>query len=321
MAALADAGPAPEVDPDTGPVLARRLAVASAVAVVGLVLCYLVMLRTSLGQRFDNAAFEGARDQVPSVTSSSSAQLRRITGDSFAAVLLVLVAIGVLRRRVLLGLGAAFAAGIAVVGTDVLKYYVFTRPALTAAGSGANTFPSGHTATAVASAMALVLVTPPKWRGVAVVVAGAYGWITAAQVETAGWHRPSDAVGAAFLAFAAVTAVGAVLAWTRPIGPPAPGRHRLAQGFLGVVGAANAVVIGWGLFQVLRYLRAHARGLPVSAHIRRTAYATGVSVTVEVVVILLMVLLALLGSANVGAAERLSRRTRPHRTRPHRTRR
>jgi hypothetical protein len=123
-------------------------------------------------------------------------------------------------------------------------------------------------------------------------------------VQTAGWHRPSDAIGAAFLAFAAVTAVGAILARSRPIGPPDPGRHRMAQGVLGLVGAANAGVIVWGLIGVLRYLQAHSLGLRVPVDIRHDAYLTGLSVTVEVVVILLMVLLGLLGRVNIDGPER-----------------
>ena len=75
-------------------------------------------------------------------------------------------------------------------------------------------------------------------------VAGAYGWATAAQVQTAGWHRPSDAIGAAFLAFAAVTAVGAVLARLRPVSWPSRGGHRLAQTVLGFVGFVDLAVGG-----------------------------------------------------------------------------
>ena len=303
MAAIADAPYAPDVGPDAGLVLARRLALASVLAIVCAALSYLLMVRTSLGQRFDEAAFDGAREQVPGLAATAGSQLRRITADSFAIVLVALVAIGVFRRRVFLGLGAAFAAGIAVVGTDLLKNHILTRPVLTTAGSAVNTFPSGHTAAAVACAMALMLVTPPRWRGVAAVVAGAYGWVTAAQVQTAGWHRPSDAIGAAFLSFASVTGVGAVLAWIRPTGPPAEGRHLIAQGILGLVGVGNAAVITWGLIEVLRYLRGHALGLPVPAGMRHDAYVTGLSVTVEVVIILLMVLLGLLGRANLDAAE------------------
>jgi membrane-associated phospholipid phosphatase len=289
----------------TGPALAlsRRLAVASALAVLAAMLCYLVMVRTSLGQRVDNAAFNGARAQDGTALQTTDTDLlRRITADSLAFVLLVLVALGAVRRRLALGLGGAFAAGVAVVGTHLLKNEILTRPDLVAGGArlAGNTFPSGHTATAVACAMALVLVAPPRGRGLAAVVAGAYGWVTAAQVQTAGWHRPSDAIGAAFLAFASVTAVAALLAARRPV-QWRPGRQPwLALALLGLVGVVDGVVCLRTLFGVLRYLHAHAIGVPVSGGISHDAYITGLTVTIAVVVVLLILLVALLGRADFG---------------------
>ncbi len=283
--------------------LAWRLALASVAAVVAAAVCYLIMVRTSLGQRFDNAAYLGARDQLGGLTANE--QLRRITGDSFALVLVVLFILGAVRRRPLLGLGAALAAGLAVVGTDLLKDHILTRPSLTSdLLTVGNTFPSGHTATAVACAMALVIVSPPRWRGVAAVTAGAYAWITAAEVQTAGWHRPSDAIGAAFLAFAAITAVAAVLAIARPVTWTSTARHGVAQAILGFVGCVDLIVIGWGLARVLGYLRGHADGVVAPGSLRLDAYVTGLAVTVGVVVVLLMVLLALVGRADLGAPAR-----------------
>jgi membrane-associated phospholipid phosphatase len=283
-----------------GRALAWRLAIASVLAMVAAAGCYLLMVRTSLGQRFDNAAYLGATDQVGG--PAANAQLRRITGDSFALVLVVLVVLGAVRRRLLLGLGAALAAALAVVGTDFLKDHLLTRPPLTAdLLKVGNTFPSGHTATAVACAMALVIVSPPRWRGVAAVTAGAYAWITAAEVQTAGWHRPSDAIGASLLAFAAITAVSSALAVARPVTWNGAVRHRVAQGILGLVGLVDLVVIGWGLVRVLGYLRNHADGLVAPGSLREDAYVTGLAVTVGVVVVLLMILLALVGRADLGA--------------------
>jgi hypothetical protein len=285
---------------DRAPALARRLALASVVAVLCAAVCYVVMVRTSLGQRVDNAAYYGAQAQYNSTAAAATSPLRRITADSLGVVLLALVGIGLLRRRFLLGLGAAFAAGIAVVGTDLLKYDVLSRPDLTGLGRGhlLNTFPSGHTATAVGCAMALVLVAPPRWRGVAAVIAGTYGWLTAALVQTAGWHRPSDAIGAAFLAFAAVTAVASLLCVGRPVAWRDHGRHRFAMAFLLLVGIVDGAVCLRKMVGVLRYLRAHALGQPVSGGVGHDAYITGLTITVEVVVVLLMALLALLGGAD-----------------------
>jgi membrane-associated phospholipid phosphatase len=290
---------APGARDGAGRSLALRLAMASVLAVAAAAVCYLIMVRTALGQRFDNAAYLGATDQVGGPAAND--QLRRITGDSFALVLVVLVVLGAVRRRLLLGLGAALAAALAVVGTDYLKDHVLTRPPLTAdLLAVGNTFPSGHTATAVACAMALVVVSPTRWRGVAAVTAGAYGWITAAEVQTAGWHRPSDAIGASFLAFAAITAVGAALALTRPVTWHRTVHHRLAQAILGLVGFVDLIVIAWGLVRVLGYLRDHADGVVTPGGLREDAYITGLAVTVGVVVVLLIILLALVGQADLG---------------------
>jgi undecaprenyl-diphosphatase len=64
---------------------------------------------------------------------------------------------------------------------------------------GALSFPSGSTVGAAALATAAVLVTPVRWRKVAVVMAAAYGLWMAVAVVSLGWHYPTDAlVGLAF---------------------------------------------------------------------------------------------------------------------------
>jgi membrane-associated phospholipid phosphatase len=291
------AGP---VDGD-GRALARRLTAAAGIALVGAAVSYLLLVRTSLGQRFDNAAYFGSQQSLSSAVATDNEQLRHITADSFALVLVVLLAVGVLRRRPRLGAAAALAAGLAVVGTDALKDWVLTRPNLTATDSLApgRTFPSGHTATAVACALALILVSPPRWRGLAAVVAGAYAWGVAAQVQTAGWHRPSDAIGAALLAFASVAAVGAVVAWRRPVAMRWSRPQRFALAVLAGIAVIAAAAAGWGLLKVLRWLEDHLHDAQTTAGIRHDAYLTGLSVTVLVVVALVMALLVLLGRADL----------------------
>ena len=285
---------------DPGRAVARRLAVAAAVALIATILCYLLLVRTSLGQRFDNAAYLGsqASPSTPRVTDGN--QLRRITADSFAVVLLALVGIGVFRRRIWLGVGSAVAAGIAVIGTDVLKHWVLHRPPLTAT----DVYVPGNTAAAVACAMALVLVCAPRWRGLAAVVAGTYGWITAAQVQTAGWHKPSDAIGGALLAFATVAAVAALVAWNRPVYVEPSRPHRIAFAVMASVGLIDGLAMVIGLIHVLRDFRRNVPSLLETSSIRSDSYFTGVTLTVFVVVVLVMTLLALLGRVDIDHVER-----------------
>jgi membrane-associated phospholipid phosphatase len=266
-----------------------RLGIAAVLAYGATAACYLLMVRTSLGQRFDRAAYLGIPGQRPTITKVSNTVLQQITAYSLVVALLILVAIGVLRRRPLLGVAAAFAAGFAVVLTDLSKAHVFSKPSFIT-----TSFPSGHTATAVACAMALVFVSRPSWRGIAAVVAGSYGWITAAQVELAGWHRPSDAIGGACLAFGSVAAMAAVLACVRPVERDREGVPRWAVAVLAAVAVAAAAGTAWGLIVVLGNLRHHASSTD-SAAVHHAAYLAGLALTVTVVVTLLLALIALMG--------------------------
>jgi hypothetical protein len=278
--------------------LSRRLTIAAATALVLAALIYLVAVHTALGHRFDNAALLGSQSQRWSVRVADMNRLRRITADSVAAVLAVVVLIGLLRRRPRLAITAALAGGLAVVITDLLRVHLLERHALVASDAvvaAMNTYPSGHTAATVGSAMALVLVVGAAWRGLAAVVAGSVGWATAADVQSAGWHRPSDAVGAALIAFAAATLGAAVLTRWRPVGTGR--RTTLVPGLvaLGIVWVGSAAISALNAARVLRFLVGHPDAVPPTAAIRADAYQLSVNLTVVVVVTLLAVLLVLLG--------------------------
>jgi membrane-associated phospholipid phosphatase len=279
--------------PTTDRRLAVRLLIVAVLAIGGAALGYVVARRTSPGLRYDSAAYSGSIPINPAVLGGRV--LRYITGDSLAVVLVVLVVIGFVRRRRLLGVTAAFAAGATAVVTDVLKDEVFTRPYFARhLPLVANTFPSGHTATAVVCAMALMLVSPPRWRGVVAVVAGAYGWITAIQAQTTSAHRPSDVIGAALLALAAVAGVAGLLAWFRPVGR-APGRHAVSQAVLGVL----AVTI-WNFTKIVGRLQLRKAGEFGSAAVQHDAFLAGTAFSVVVILGLVMALLALLRDAELG---------------------
>jgi membrane-associated phospholipid phosphatase len=279
----------------TGP--ARRLVIAAAVSAVLAAVVYLLLVHTALGQRFDNAALLGARQQQASTRNTDISILQRITADSFAVVLAILVALGLVRRRPRLGIGVALAAAMAVVGTDVLRKAILDRPHLVGSDGlfPVNTFPSGHTATAMACALALVVISPPAWRGISAVLAGSYAWFTAAAVQTAGWHRPSDAIGALFIGFAAVAIVAAILAAWRPVGSGRRIAHVPAFVVLGVVGLVAAALSAVNAARVLRFLAHHADSLGPTPAIQNDAYHFSVNLTIVVVVSLLAALLVLLG--------------------------
>ncbi len=161
----------------------------------GLVVLYLVFVRTHAGQRVDDAALVG-RLASPRGRQAASDLLTTISAGSVALVLALLAAQALVRRRVALAV-VAFAVILgAVATTEVLKHLVLPRPYLVSSPIPQNTFPSGHTTTAFAVGIAAALAAPPRWRRL--VAAGAFLYGTAIGVATiaAGWHRPSDVAGA-----------------------------------------------------------------------------------------------------------------------------
>ncbi len=277
--------------------LAGRLVVASALAVVAAAACYGVFVLTRTGQHLDDH-FGGGTASVPGVGAPAKADLSLITVWSLAAVLVAVVAVGFLRRRPALGVVAAGTAGAAVVVVDGLKSRILVHPDV--GYGGFNTFPSGHTAVAAACALAIVVVSPPRGRGVVAVVGGAYACLTALQVQSAGWHRPSDTVGAALLAFAATSAGAALVAWRRPVtvvsgGSVLSGATVRSGGT--VAGAARAVLpVG----PTLVVVAGTVWGL-VLAGVDHDAPLAGSTLSLDVVALLVAVLVRLLGSVDLDA--------------------
>lgn len=172
---------------------------------------YLAAVHTHWGQRLDATAVEGSsRVDRPRVEKTTENLLTTVTIGSVALVGggIVLVALG--RGRFHL----AVAAGLVVFGSDVsaelLKRVILTRPDLIGPGlhGFVNTFPSGHTTVAMSLALAAVLVTPRRARGIVAVIGTAYAIGIGEAVLISGWHRPSDAIGSYLLVmvWAALTA-------------------------------------------------------------------------------------------------------------------
>jgi membrane-associated phospholipid phosphatase len=125
-----------------------------------------------------------------------------------------IVTIAVARRRVHLALVAGVVVAGACATTEVLKHFILGRPDLVNPNPLGPSFPSGHTTVAMSLAVALVLVVPPNRRALVALLGLAYACAVGAGVLTAGWHRPSDVMGA-FLVVTAWAAAGtaALVMW------------------------------------------------------------------------------------------------------------
>jgi membrane-associated phospholipid phosphatase len=302
------ASPTAEAPPDHR--LSMRLLGASTTSLILFGLCYLLLRRSAPGRRFDTAAFAGSLAVNPSDLGSND--LKLITSLTLILALAALVLIGAIRRRFLLGFTAAVAAAGAVGVTDFLKDAVLTGNVR----GHAHTFPSGHTATAVGCAMALVLVTPSSWRAPVAVVAGAFGWIVGVQTQIASWHRPSDVIGGALLAFAAVTSAAGLLAWFRPVEHKPLRYESVSQAVLAVVAILAAGTTGVALAHGFGRLPiALLPGIPLP-RVDLNDFVAGASLSVLAVTALMAALLLLLRGTQFGGPARSGAAT-PRATRAH----
>ena len=179
----------------------RRLLLGALVCAVLLIVCYLALVCTPWGHQLDNAAYLGHKALRRRVMSLDANMLGILTKASLPFVALVPLVIAVVRRRTFIGIVAVAGFGCAVVGAEVLKH---TLPWRTLVSSDAllgrdfktGTYPSGHATAGTALALSLLLVSSSCWRPWLAVAAGCMSSIFATGVLFAGWHRPSDALGA-----------------------------------------------------------------------------------------------------------------------------
>ncbi|WP_198415994.1 MULTISPECIES: phosphatase PAP2 family protein [Cryobacterium] len=157
---------------------------------------YLFFVRTLAGQTMDQLAFDGAEFGRRSVTPLAQQLLDALPLVSVVAGLVLAGIVTAVRRNgktLIVAFGAALAA---VLTTQLLKGGLLSRPDLGVEGYDGNSFPSGHTTVAAASALAIFLVASPRTRWLAAL--GGSGFAIAAGVATLanGWHRPSDVIAA-----------------------------------------------------------------------------------------------------------------------------
>ncbi|MFN8481466.1 MAG: phosphatase PAP2 family protein [Anaerolineae bacterium] len=181
------------------------------------VLTYLLFVQTAAGQWLDNAMLGGRLSNSPDAIDDSLDVLSAVSVSRLALVGLVVVVIAAVQRRFVLAVGAVVMILAANVTTQVLKHWILERPQLmgvTDPFGYRNSLPSGHATLFMSLALALVLVTPPRYRGLVAILAGAYALYSGTATITVGWHRPSDVVTAYLVAgFWTALAAAVVVLW------------------------------------------------------------------------------------------------------------
>lgn len=261
----------------------------------GVLALYVAVVRTYWGQRLDEHAFSG-REVIDGRPSEGADDLLSLISEGTLVLAVVaLVLLAVIQRRP----GMALLAFVVVAGsllvTEVLKLEVLTRPALVPSAVLDNSYPSGHTTIGIGVGLALLLVAPPRLRLPAAIGAAALAAAVGIATVAAGWHRPSDAVAAYFVAFAVAAAATAAMLRFAPAAAPQPdagagratmrGLARFRPGPDEVVLGA-ILLVGAGLF-MLALLR--AEGVPwTSAGVGFLLSAAAIAASAVAVVVALL---------------------------------
>jgi membrane-associated phospholipid phosphatase len=219
-------------------------------AAAGVAVTYYVFVLRSLGQSVDTAALRGADVDHPRAVEIMDRTLNGTTLVSLVAVCLAAAAIGLVRRRLDLAVGAALLVAGANVTTQLLKIRL-DRPDLDGFPAP-NSFPSGHTAAAASVAFALVLVLPAAVRGMVSLLGAGYVAVIAVATVWAEWHRPSDTVAALLVVLAWGGLISAVLRMRRSRVPARTGRRsRVSATILLLTAAVTTAVAVVGLAAVV----------------------------------------------------------------------
>jgi PAP2 superfamily len=179
----------------------RRLLLGALVCAVLLLVCYFVLVRTSWGHQLDDGAYFAHKALSRQLISLNSGMLDLVTKAALLFAAVVLLFITAVRRCTFVGVVAVIGSGCAVVGAEVLKQTLPWRALvrsddLLERGFQTGTYPSGHATIGTVLALSLLLVSSSRWRPWLAVAAGCMSSIFATGVLLAGWHRPSDALGA-----------------------------------------------------------------------------------------------------------------------------
>jgi membrane-associated phospholipid phosphatase len=216
------------------------LLAASAGCLAATTVVYLVAVRTTTGQAVENVAMDGPYEDDWWRWRPVADRVGRLASLLAVAGVVAVVAWAWRRRSWTRALAVAVSVVSAVALAEVLQL-VLSRPALVAGDERLylrpNTFPSGHSAMAVAVAVAAVTLAPPGRRLSVALAGGAYAALVAFVLMAVEAHRPADIVGAALMSTAVALAAMAVAdpaALSEPgAGPGSP--RRAGSGGLAVV--------------------------------------------------------------------------------------
>jgi membrane-associated phospholipid phosphatase len=225
----------------------RQLLLGALLSAILLIVGYLVFVSTPWGHQLDDDAYLGRTALSRKVIVLDSKLLHHVSKAVLLLAAIGLLVIAAMRRCTFVGVIAVLGCGCAVIGAEVLKHSLPWRPLvpddhLLTNSLRVETYPSGHATIGTSLALALLLVSPSRWRPWLAVAAGGLSAAFATAVLFAGWHRPSDALGA--LAWSALCMTVAAAFAVRLRGRPQPATTHPRRAAFSSVASGILVAVG-----------------------------------------------------------------------------
>jgi len=203
----------------------------------GLIVCvllvlggYLLFVNTRWGQKIDEAAYSGRHIVAPALIEYDRLILDPVSASTLVVAMALILMAGAFRRCLVAAAIIAVGFACAVVGAELLKHALpwhalLPRDTKLPLDLQRHTYPSGHTTIGTSLSIALILLSPTRWRLWMAVIAGLFSASFATGVLFVGWHRPSDALGGIFWSGScmSLTALLIIALRGKPIGKVQPG--------------------------------------------------------------------------------------------------
>lgn len=174
------------------------------VCLLAIVVVYVLAVRTTMGQRVDNAAMTATANLLAEIQWTQTV-LDLVSPLSVVLGALAIAAVGYFSHGSATAAKTVGAITVTVGSAQVLKT-VLTRPDLL--DTMANSLPSGHVAAVAGLAVGATLAVPAVLRSTAAVAGGIVVTLTGVATIAQQWHRPSDVLSAALLAAAVALFLG-----------------------------------------------------------------------------------------------------------------
>ena len=209
---------------------------------------YLIFVRTHGGQMVDQLAYDGADFGRRSVSPFTQGILDWLPTASAVVGLVLTIAVALIRHQLRAFVIAVVVAAAAIGTAQLLKHAILSRPDLGVEGYAGNSFPSGHTTVAAASALALYLVASPRTRARVGVWGTGFAVLAGLSTLAGQWHRPSDVIAALLVVAFWGCVGGAALSFNRaaasvPLAASPSRQWWIAIPFVIVSGAALVVTL------------------------------------------------------------------------------